>query len=60
MEKEKVLEIESQEVFDRVAVRIKYQNFGVLKRGEFCCRSIRLSNCHYKFIIVMQSYRLRF
>ena len=26
MEKEKVLEIESQEVFDRVAVRIKYLN----------------------------------
>ena len=35
MEKEKVLEIESQEVFDRVAIRIKYQNFEVLKRGEF-------------------------
>ena len=35
MEKENVLEIESQEVFDRVAVRIKYQNFEVLKRGEF-------------------------
>ena len=35
MEKEKVLEIEYQEVFDEVAVRIKYQNFEVLKRGEF-------------------------
>lgn len=35
MEKEKVLEIEFQEVFDKVAVRIKYQNFEVLKRGEF-------------------------
>ena len=35
MEKEKVLEIEYQEVFDKVAVRIKYQNFEVLKRGEF-------------------------
>ena len=35
MEKEKVLEIESQEVFDKVAIRIKYQNFDVLKRGEF-------------------------
>lgn len=35
MEKEKVLEIEYQEVFDKVAIRIKYQNFGVLKRGEF-------------------------
>ena len=35
MEKEKVLEIEAQEVFDRVAIRIKYQNFEVLKRGEF-------------------------
>lgn len=40
MEKEKVLEIESQEVFDRVAVRIKYQNFEVLKRGEFEDRGI--------------------
>ena len=35
MEKEKVLEIEYQEVFDKVAIRIKHQNFGVLKRGEF-------------------------
>lgn len=40
MEKEKVLEIESQEVFDRVAIRIKYQNFEVLKRGEFEDRGI--------------------
>jgi len=35
MEKEKVLEIETQEVFDKVAIRIKYQNFEVLKRGKF-------------------------
>lgn len=35
MEKEKVLEIEFQDVFDKVAVRIKHQNFEVLKRGEF-------------------------
>lgn len=35
MEKEKVLEIEFQDVFDKVAIKIKYQNFGVLKRGEF-------------------------
>jgi len=40
MKKEKVLEIESQEVFDRVAIRIKYQNFEVLKRGEFEDRGI--------------------
>ena len=40
MEKEKVLEIETQEVFDRVAIRIKYQNFEVLKRGEFEDRGI--------------------
>ena len=31
MEKENVLEIETQEVFDKVAIRIKYQNFEVLK-----------------------------
>lgn len=35
MEKEKVLEIEYQEIFDKVAIRIKYQNFEILKRGEF-------------------------
>mgnify|MGYP000918508551 CR=1 FL=1 len=44
MEKEKVLEIESQEVFDRVAVRIKYQNFGVLKRGEFYDEEIEVES----------------
>lgn len=35
MEKEKVLEIETQEIFDKIAIRIKYQNFEVLKRGKF-------------------------
>lgn len=35
MKKEKVLELEFQEVFDKVAVRIKYQNETVLKRNEF-------------------------
>lgn len=44
MEKEKVLEIESQEVFDKVAVRIKHQNFGVLKRGEFEDREIKVKS----------------
>ena len=34
-EKEEVLKIESQEVFDSVAFRIVYQNEEVLKRGEF-------------------------
>lgn len=31
MEKENVLEIEYQEVFNKVAVRIKYQNYEILK-----------------------------
>ena len=44
MEKEKVLEIEAQEVFDRVAIRIKYQNFEVLKRGEFYDEEIRVDS----------------
>lgn len=35
IEKEEVLKIESQEVFDSVAFRIVYQNEEVLKRGEF-------------------------
>ena len=33
MEKENVLEIEYQEVFDSVVFRIKYQNDEILKRG---------------------------
>ena len=44
MEKEKVLEIEYQEVFDKVAVRIKYQNFEVLKRGEFYDKETRVDS----------------
>ncbi len=35
MEKENVLEIEFKEVFDKIAVRIKYQNEEILPRGEF-------------------------
>ncbi len=35
IEKEEVLKIESQEVFDSVAFMIVYQNEEVLKRGEF-------------------------
>lgn len=35
MEKEKVLEVEFQDVFDKVAWRIVYQNEDVLKRGKF-------------------------
>ena len=45
MEKEKVLEIEFQEVFDKVAVRIKYQNFEVLKRGNFYDDETEVESC---------------
>lgn len=45
MEKEKVLEIESQEVFDKIAVRIKYQNFEVLKRGNFRDEETGVESC---------------
>ena len=44
-EKEKVLEIEYQDVFDKVAMRIKYQNFGVLKRGEFYDEETEVESC---------------
>ena len=44
MEKENVLEIETQEVFDKVAVRIKYQNFEVLKRVKFYDEEIRVDS----------------
>lgn len=41
-EKEKVLEIEFQDVFDKVAWRIAYQNEDVLKRGEFKDKDIEV------------------
>ena len=44
MEKENVLEIETQEVFNKVAIRIKHQNFGVLKRGEFYDEAIKVES----------------
>ena len=42
MGKEKVLEIEYQEVFDSVVFRIKYQNDEILKRGKFADWDIRV------------------
>ena len=44
MEKEKVLEIETQEVFDRVAVRIKYLDDEFFA-GGFCKEDIKKYNC---------------
>lgn len=44
MEVENVLELEYQEVFDKVAVRIKYQNEEVLKRGSFIDEKIGVSS----------------
>ena len=44
MEKEKVLEIEYQEVFDKVAIRIKYQNYEVLKRVKFYDKEIQVDS----------------
>ena len=44
MEKEKVLEIESQEVFDKVAVRIKYVNIEKFEKNES-----KKGNCHTQY-----------
>ena len=44
MEKENVLEIEYQEVLNKVAVRIKYQNYEVLKRVEFYDEEIKVDS----------------
>ena len=44
MEKENVLEIEYQEIFDKVAVRIKYQNYEVLKRVKFYDKEIQVDS----------------
>ena len=45
MEKEKVLEIEYQEVFDSVVFRIKYQNDEILKRGNFHDEETGVESC---------------
>lgn len=47
MEKEKVLEVEFQDVFDKVAVRIAYQNEEVLKRNQFKDEEIRVTSVCY-------------
>lgn len=47
VEKEKVLEVEFQEVFGKVAWRISYQNEDVLKRGEFEDDEIGVGSCYY-------------
>jgi putative uncharacterized protein FNV0866 len=46
MEKEKVLEIESQEVFDRVAVRIKYLNDDFFGDG-LLKEDVEKYNCYF-------------
>lgn len=45
MNKEKVLELEFQDVFDKVAWRVKYQNEDMLKRGKFEDREIGVRCC---------------
>lgn len=45
MDKEKVLEIEFQEVFDKVAWRVTYQNEDVLQRNRFEDRELRVRSC---------------
>ena len=45
MEKEKVLEIEYQEIFDSVVFRIKYQNDEILKRGNFHDEETGVESC---------------
>ena len=50
MEKENVLEIEYCNVFEKFAVRIKYQNYAILKRNNFRDDELNVSslNCfHY-------------
>lgn len=47
MGKEKVLEIEFQDVFGKVAWRIAYQNDNVLKRGYLYDDEIHVVSCEY-------------
>lgn len=58
MEKEKVLEVEFQEVFDKVAWRIAYQNTSILKRDVFRDKEIgvvsRFSPCFDGEILFIQ------
>lgn len=47
MEKEKVLEVEFQDVFDKVAWRVIYQNEAILKRGVFEDEELRVEAWGY-------------
>lgn len=47
MEIENVLELEYQEVFDKVAVRIKHQNEDILKRSKFEDEEIGVRSSSY-------------
>lgn len=47
MKKEKVLDIEFEEVFGKVAWRITYQNDNVLKRGYLYDDDIHVVSCEY-------------
>lgn len=45
VEKEKVLEVEFQDVFDKVAWRITYQNTDVLQRNKFEDKELGVRSC---------------
>ena len=42
MKKKNVLELEYEKVFDMVAIRVKYQNCDILKRGKFEDENLRV------------------
>ena len=42
MKKKNVLELEYKKVFDMVAIRVKYQNCDILKRGKFEDENLRV------------------
>lgn len=42
MKKKNVLELEYEKVFDMVAIRVKYQNCDILKRGKFEDKNLRV------------------
>lgn len=42
MKKKNVLELEYEKVFDMVAIRVKYQNCDILKRGRFEDENLRV------------------
>lgn len=51
MKKKNVLELEYEKVFDMVAIRVKYQNCDILKRGKFEDENLRVRSINAPYYL---------